>query len=144
MSDTVRLLVAEDREDDRILLRQAIHSSGLQIIVDFVRDGQEVINYLTSRLSDGDNLPTLALLDLNLPRFSGLEVAKWIKEKLGQAGLNIIIWSGSMDPRDRDACYENGATLFMTKPSEYASLESVAQSLYCVARGELMQDGYGI
>ena len=84
------------------------------------------------------------MLDLNLPRFSGLEVAKWIKEKLGQAGLNIIIWSGSMDQRDRDACYENGATFFMTKPSEYASLESVAQCLYCIGRGELMQDGYGI
>ena len=144
MSDTVRLLVAEDREDDRILLRQAIHSSGLRIAVDFVRDGQEVINYITSRLSAGDNLPSLALLDLNLPRFSGLEVAKWIKGKLGQAGLNIVIWSGSMDPRDRDASYEHGATFFMHKPSEYASLESVAQFLYSVGRGEVMQDGYGI
>jgi|SRR5947208_2422532 len=145
MSGKFRLLVAEDREDDCILLRQAIAKSGLDIAATFVHDGQEVINYLTVCARHQQVLPALVLLDLGLPEVSAIEVLQWIRARPELAGLIVIIWSGSLDPGKRRASLEHGANMFIPKPADWSRLDAMVKTLYRFARDrDSMEDGFGI
>src|SRR5437016_6312129 len=80
----LKVLVAEDSEDDAFLLTRAFRKAGIGNPVHVCRDGQEMIDYLSGVEKFQDRsvypLPTMLLLDLKMPKVSGFEVLEWLKQ----------------------------------------------------------------
>src|SRR6266436_5952779 len=117
MNDGVSILLAEDREEDIILIRKAFEKGGIHNPVFIVRDGEEAINYLSGvgRYSNRNvyPLPALLLLDLKMPGTDGFDVLRWIKSQPYLNGLRTVVLTSSESIRDVDMAYKLGATSFL-------------------------------
>jgi CheY-like chemotaxis protein len=125
------LLVEDNAQDEKLILR-ALHKVNLINQVDVVRDGQQALDYLfrEGEFADrgGDDLPAIVLLDLGLPRVSGLEVLKRLRSDARTRLQPIVILTSSDEERDRLASYEDGANSFVRKPLDFTEFaETVAR-----------------
>ncbi len=112
------ILIAEDEEIDVILLKRAFAASGVDHGVKVVRDGQEALDYLASIQSQGPSaFPVLFLLDINMPRCSGLEVLERLQRMPLNRSVPIVIFSSSSHPRDVEQAYRLGAHAYLVKPT---------------------------
>ena len=104
MPDQDLILIAEDREDDVLLIRRSLERAQILNPTQFVRNGEEVIAYLKGegKFSNRDEypLPSLLLLDLKMPRTDGFEVLSWIREQESLKALRVIVLTSSEDIRD--------------------------------------------
>ncbi len=120
MSEHGHILVAEDYPTDAFFLQRAFNRAGVPVILHFVRDGQEVISYLRGSGMYGDRttypIPQLLLLDLNMPRMDGFRVLEWIREQPAFNQLQIVIFSGSNEPKDVNRAQNLGANWYLVKP----------------------------
>lgn len=120
MSGTpIRVLVAEDDEDHRFLIVRALRSTeGLVLEIDTVSDGEQAVDLLFGRgRYAGRQLPHLVLLDLKMPKLSGLEVLQRVKDDPELREIPIVVLSSSERPEDISATYLHGANSYVTKPS---------------------------
>jgi len=125
------LLVEDNAQDEKLILR-ALHKVNLANQVDVVRDGQQALDYLfregESAGRAGDDLPTIVLLDIGLPRVSGLEVLKRLRSDPRTRLQPVVILTSSDEERDRLASYEDGANSFVRKPLDFTEFaETVAR-----------------
>ncbi len=115
------VLYAEDEEDDALLLKLAFEKVGLTQALLVVDDGEAAIEYLsgTGQFADRSQfpLPSLVLLDLNIPRVSGLQVLQWIRERPQFSSLPVVIYTSSEQPRDITEARQLGANDYIVKPS---------------------------
>lgn len=126
MNERVILLVEDNPQDEMLALR-ALRRANVANRVDVVRDGQQALDYL---FRDGDylqregpSLPTVVLLDIGLPRLTGLEVLSRLRADQRTALLPVVILTSSDEDTDRLDSYRNGANSFVRKPlafDEYA------------------------
>jgi CheY-like chemotaxis protein len=123
VSDEAIILLAEDREDDIVLIRKAFREAGLANPFYVVRDGEEAIDYLKGegKFSNREEypLPDLLLLDLKMPRVDGFEVLRWIRQEAGMDTLRIIVLTSSESMADVNSAYQLGANSFLVKPLEF-------------------------
>ncbi len=133
MSAPLRILVAEDDKDDAHLLRCAFQQAQLEATVHFVADGQELIDYLQGAAPFDDPvshpLPTLLLLDLDLPRVSGLGVLGWLRTQPSLRKLTVVVLSGSEQPLDRARARDLGVLDFLSKPRQPQDLVRILREL---------------
>ncbi len=120
----ISILVAEDDADDRFLLETAFKENGFTETLCFVENGIEVIEYLQKAETRKDitPLPTLILLDLNMPKKDGREVLKELKQNPAFKQIPIIIFSTTQNETEVKRCYELGADSYMMKPDTYENL----------------------
>lgn len=126
------ILLVEDNQQDEMLILRALRKINLVNEVDVVRDGQQAVDYL---LGEGEFAaragvppPTVVLLDIGLPRLSGLEVLARVRADPRTALLPVVILTSSDEDRDRHSSYENGANSFVRKPLEFGEFaETVAR-----------------
>jgi len=120
------VLVAEDNPDDALLLRRAIDKAGITARVKIVSDGEEMLLYLQGRGAYANRianpLPTLMILDLKMPRKTGLEVLQWIDENPEVAVVPTIVLSASNLEKDVRAAYNLGANTYFVKPTTFEEL----------------------
>jgi CheY-like chemotaxis protein len=119
------VLVAEDDPDERVLARDAIGACGLGLAARFVCDGDELIDYLRrqGRFAESDcPRPDLIVLDLAMPRRSGLDVLGEIKRDPGLRHIPTVLFSNSVRPDDVRRGYEAGADSYIPKPATYGEL----------------------
>ena len=126
------ILLVEDNPQDEMLALRALRKANLAHQVDVARDGQEALDYLFRegkfRNRGEPHLPTVVLLDLNLPRIGGLEVLERLRGHPLTRLLPVVILSSSDEGRDRLRSYENGANSFVRKPVKFMQFaETVAQ-----------------
>lgn len=125
------LLLVEDNDDDVVLMRRAIKSAGIENSVQVVEDGQMAIEYLMGRGAFADRqahpLPGIVLLDLKLPRVSGLEVLEWIRNNPSTRSLVVIVLTSSNQPSDMRKAYHLGANSFVVKPGDFEQLQDFAR-----------------
>lgn len=127
------LLLVEDNPQDEMLTLRALRKAGLANKIEVARDGQQALDYLfrlgefTGR--DGPDLPTLVLLDIGLPRLSGLEVLERLRADSRTALLPVVILTSSDEERDRLQCYEIGANSFVRKPVDFAKFAETVTRL---------------
>ena len=120
----VRVLIAEDNEDHLFLARVALQAvQGVQIEVVAVQDGQEALDFLFGNdarqpCKDLDSLG-LVLLDVKLPKVSGLEVLKGIRSSPLTNWLPVVMVTSSDEPADLLNAYRLGANSFITKSINY-------------------------
>lgn len=136
------ILLVEDNRQDEILTLRALRRANLANRIDVARDGQQVLDYLFRdgefAERDGPDLPTVVLLDIGLPRLSGLEVLEQLRADVRTALLPVVILTSSDEERDRLKSYENGANSFVRKPVDFSEFaETVARlGIYWLATNE--------
>ena len=127
------VLYVEDNADDVLLLRHAFKRADILDPVQFAQDGQEAIDYLAGaeKFSDRQKypMPRLVLLDLKLPRKTGIQVLQWIREQPALRKLPVIILSASAQESDVGRCYELGANAFLVKPSSIDTLGDMCRAI---------------
>lgn len=139
------ILLVEDNDQDEKLVLRALQKINLANQVDVARDGQQALDYLF-REGDfagrsGPALPTVVLLDIGLPRVSGLEVLERLRADPRTRLLPIVILTSSDEERDRLRSYEDGANSFVRKPLDFAQfVETVARlGVYWLAVNEPLE-----
>ena len=129
---TNTLLWIEDDPNDILLGERALQKSGFPKPV-IIRDGEEAIAYLSGRDAYEDRtrypLPSLILSDLKLPRVSGFDVLRWLRDQEGLRRIPVIILTSSRQRRDIDMAYDCGANAYLVKPIESKILVELFQSL---------------
>ena len=139
---TKSILLVEDNPQDEMLTLRALRKANLVNRIDVVRDGQQALDYLFKENEfidrDGPEQPTVVLLDISLPRLSGLEVLERLRCDIRTALLPVVILTSSDEERDRIKSYEVGANSFVRKPVDFAEFaETVARlGVYWLATNE--------
>ena len=133
MPDLAVILLADDLEDDVLLIRRAFKKGNIHNPVHVVRDGEEAIAYLKGegKYANRDEypLPDLMLLDLQMPLKDGFEVLRWVRQQPGLAGLRIVVLTSSEDLRDVNEAYRLGANSFLVKPLEFENFVETSMFL---------------
>lgn len=120
------VFLAEDSSDDEALTIRALKALDSGVKVEVSRDGHRASEYLHS-ISQA--LPKLILLDIKLPKLSGLELLKMIRESSTTRMTPVVMLTSSDEPRDLLACYEAGASGFVRKPVDYDEYVAAVKAL---------------
>ncbi len=130
---TVTILMADDDEDDCLLAREALEESRLANELHFVKDGEELMDYLHRRgkylRPSNAPRPGLILLDLNMPKKDGREALKEIKTDPNLRQIPVVVLTTSKAEEDIYSIYDLGANSFITKPVTFSSLVEVMKTL---------------
>jgi CheY-like chemotaxis protein len=133
MNVAATILLAEDREDDIVLIQRAFEKGGIRNPLIVVRDGEEAINYLTGVVPFSDRerfpIPALLLLDLKMPRMDGFEVLGWLKTQPGLAALRVVVLTSSEDIGDVTKAYQLGANSFLVKPLDFHNTVAMVETI---------------
>lgn len=128
-----RVLIAEDDEDDRLLLRKAFSQRFEENVLHCVEDGVELMKYLRKDAPyDDENKypsPQLVLLDLNMPKKDGRQVLKEIKTDKTLCKIPVIVLTTSHQQDDIESAYRLGTNSYITKPSSFEGLMNIAREL---------------
>lgn len=119
------ILMADDDPDDYILTKAALKECGSWTDIDWVADGQELLDYLSRRgkFVDADpSPPTLILLDLNMPVKNGKETLSALKADPKLKQIPVIIYTNSKEKDDILDGYQLGANTYISKPTDFQSL----------------------
>lgn len=120
---TVTILLAEDDEDDYILIKKGFKSARLTNELYWVKDGEELMDYLYHRnqyaKADTSPRPCLILLDLNMPRKDGREALKEIKADPDLQTIPVVILTTSKAEEDILSSYRIGVNSFVRKPVKF-------------------------
>lgn len=129
------ILYAEDREDDVFFLRRAGRRAGFDGVLQIhsVNDGQMAVDYLSGTGGYADRTtfphPDLVLLDLKMPRRSGLEVLAWIRAQPGMTELPVFLLTSSNQRADIERAGALGANGYFIKPVGIGELVAVVEQL---------------
>jgi CheY-like chemotaxis protein len=127
------ILLAEDDPNDVLLIQRAFQRNHVANPVQVVRDGDEALAYLSGQAPFADRerhpLPVLMLMDLKMPRKSGLEVLEWVRQQPGLKRLPIIVLTSSNQSPDINRAYELGANSYLVKPAGFDSLLDLVKNL---------------
>jgi CheY-like chemotaxis protein len=122
------VLLVEDNPVDVDLTKRAFARSKLTNPIEVARNGEEAVACIP-RWEAGEPTPLLVLLDLKLPRISGLEVlAQWKAHEVSRA-IPVVVLSSSAEDRDIQAAYQLGANSYIVKPVEFAKFLDVAAQI---------------
>lgn len=127
------VLVAEDDEDDRLILRVASNQANLNMRLKFVANGQELLDYLCHRdpFEDPTNfpIPSAILLDLNMPFLNGFDALMEIKANPDLQWIPVIVLTTSGESGDRSRSLELGAIDFKTKSASVDKITGILQKI---------------
>ena len=128
------ILLAEDREDEVLLIRRAFREANFVNPLHVVPDGEEAIAYLEGKGKYANReeypLPALLLLDLKMPRKDGLEVLDWIRHQPQLSALRVVMLTASDHISDVNRAYQLGANSFLVKPVDFHDFVEMTQALH--------------
>jgi len=129
----ITILYAEDDEEDRLLVKDAMKQSRLANDLDMVEDGEELMDYLhqCGKYADmvGPPLPGLIMLDLNMPKKDGREAIREIKTDPSLRRIPIVVLTTSKAEEDILRTYDLGANSFIIKPVTFEALIETVKTL---------------
>jgi two-component system response regulator len=129
MADPLILLVDDDPNDQE-LARIALRSSGVKHRLDMARDGAEAIERLRQgAVQGGTGLPHLVLLDLKLPKMTGLEVLESVRGSAPTKLLPVVVFTSSIEEKDVVDSYELGANAYIRKPVDFEEYSRLVADL---------------
>lgn len=128
-SDVVNILLVEDNPADVFLVEEAFGEVGFAGTLHVARDGQEALDLVRGDGGGVTVVPDLILLDLNLPRLSGLEVLRALKSDARLRLIPVVVLTTSSAPQDVRRCYDLHANSYCTKPGSLAGLIEFTHSL---------------
>ena len=119
----LNIFVIEDNPDDIFLIKLAIKKANINSNISVVNNGEEGISCLTKLINEREKLPDLILLDINLPKITGLEVLQKIKSSKFIKSIPVVVFTSSDSPSDMNYCYQNGADFYIRKPNDINSFK---------------------
>jgi CheY-like chemotaxis protein len=120
------ILLVEDNSDDESLTLRAFKKNNITNEVIVVRDGTEALGFL---YGNGNVLPAMVLLDLKLPKVSGLEVLRRVRAEPRTRLLPVIILTTSKEQQDLINSYQLGANSYICKPVDFAQFTEAVRQL---------------
>ncbi|MGI8600595.1 MAG: response regulator [Chitinophagaceae bacterium] len=127
MINKISIAIVDDDADDREIIKDAFAVSGKSAECILLENGDALIDFLTSSPASG--LPSLIMLDLNMPGKDGREALKDIKSNNQLQTIPIIVFTTSSSSKDKQVVYELGANCFITKPDTFNKLVDLTQSI---------------
>jgi len=123
------ILFIEDNPGDILLVKTALEEIGRAAQLDTAQDGELALGRLQALAEENHAQPDLILLDLNLPRVSGLELLEYIRSHRLLSRIPAVVLTTSNAPGDRARCEELGSTGYLVKPSRYEGYLAIARQL---------------
>ena len=127
------ILLVEDSPDDALLIQRAFRKANLANPVQLVQDGEEAVAYLSGAPPFEDRarfpLPVFMLLDLKLPRRSGLEVLEWLRQRSDIKRLPVVVLTSSRETVDVNRAYDLGVNSYLTKPVGFEALLEMVKNV---------------
>jgi CheY-like chemotaxis protein len=126
------ILLVDDDDGFMMLMRRAFQKSRPEASLEYVKDGEEAIQYLARVGQYNDDAfprPDLVLLDIKMPRVDGFEVLAWKRERPELQSIPFVVLSSSELQRDMDKAAELGARSYLIKPMDTEGLLKIVSSL---------------
>ncbi len=133
MTNFAPVLIAEDDENDVVLIRRAFRTVGLPNPIFVVPNGQEAIAYLKAEGPYADRRkypwPCLLLLDLKMPLADGFDVLAWLQKRRRPKDLRAVIFTSSNYEADQLRAFSLGADAYWVKPPDFDELLAIVRHL---------------
>ncbi len=130
---THTILLVEDDPNDVFLMQRALRKAKLVNPVQVVEDGEKALAYLEGQGPYADRalypLPVLILLDLKLPRKSGLEVLAWLRQQPGLRRIPVVVLTSSKEHADVNRAYDLGSNSYLVKPVGLEEMVELVKTL---------------
>lgn len=126
------ILIAEDNDMDLELALEALKSLNLANEISVARDGVEALDFLYCRgkYKERENLnPVVALLDIKMPKVTGVEVLEIIKKDKNLQNIPIVMLTSSSEDEDVRKCYDLGANAFVVKPVDFDQFNNAVKEI---------------
>jgi CheY-like chemotaxis protein len=131
MSNTIHksiILYVDDDNDDCLFLRTSLEDAGNKADLICATDGEEAVQYLNS--VEPESLPSLIVLDLNMPRWDGRKTLGYLKSQPHLATIPVIILSTSENSNEKEACEKMGAISYFQKPHHFDGYRGIVNNLF--------------
>jgi CheY-like chemotaxis protein len=139
MPRELKILLADDDNDDCLLFKDALEELQLETTLTSVHDGEQLMKLLIKK---SDTPYDVLFLDLKMPRKNGFACLEEIKTNARLNSLPVIIFSTSYDQRTADLLYKNGAHYYICKPHDFSDLRKVIQTtIVLVSEKNVVQSG---
>jgi CheY-like chemotaxis protein len=125
----INVLLADDDEDDRLFFREAFEEIKIKTKVVLVNDGVELMNHLSQ---NGNPLPHILFLDLNMPRKNGIECLLEIRQNDHLKNIPVAIYSTSSSEEDIEETFVKGANVYIKKPDDFATLKKILEEVITI------------
>ena len=131
IGNATRMLLVEDDPNDIELIQLALENYHFVNQIDIAEDGEEALQYLfgTGNNSSTPKLPRLVLLDLKLPKISGIQVLEAIRRDPRTKNLVVVVMTSSAEDRDLQACYNLGVNSYIVKPFDFEQFMEIARQV---------------
>lgn len=130
----ITILHVEDDSNDALLFQHACQKAGVTCNLQVVADGEEAIAYLSGEPRYQNRLehplPALVLLDLKMPRVSGFDVLRWIRNEVSYKRLPVVVLTSSSHDVDVQRAYDQGANSYLIKPVDFNRLVDLVKSVH--------------
>jgi CheY-like chemotaxis protein len=127
------VLVAEDNENDVLILEHAFSTIKTEVSLNVVRDGAQAIDYLSGENGFENRsqhpFPHVLLLDLKMPKVDGFDVLEWLRENPPLHRLRVIMFTSSSHHSDIDRAYDLGASAYVRKPTALSDMQSIVDCI---------------
>jgi CheY-like chemotaxis protein len=126
------VLIAEDDEGHATLIRRNLKRAGLGERAVYLKDGQELLDYVYKRAQFSAREPSEAVViiaDLNMPRLSGFEILQRLKSDQELARIPVYVMTTADNPVEIERCYELGAAAYLVKPLDYGVFGEMVRRL---------------
>ena len=131
--DDFSVLVVEDDSTDALMIRRAFKKANLVNPLHLVDNGDAAVEYLSGKPPYDDRarhpLPSLVLLDLKLPRRSGLEVLAWLRQQPGLRRIPVVVLTSSTETSDVRKAYDLGCNSYLVKPVHFDGLLDAVKAI---------------
>lgn len=125
------ILLVEDDATHAMLIMRTFERLDLPVDLDWVKDGEEALNYLHKHKDERDHrVPNLIILDLRLPKLDGHEVLREIRQSEELSAIPVVILSTSKVDEDILKAYTNRANGYLVKPVDFDKLQEMIKYLY--------------
>ena len=122
------ILIVEDNPVDLDLTLRAFSSRKLTNPIQVARDGEEALAFI-QRWEEGEPLPVVILLDLNLPKVNGLEVLQILKSHPDFKTIPVVILTTSSESSDMKSAYQLGVNSYIVKPVDFEKFIDMAKQI---------------
>ncbi len=128
----LNLVIVDDDQHDYEFLSRMLEGFDLPLKTIWLKDGEEVIDYLEKMASfrDQNSYKNVFIMDINLPKVNGLELIKIIKNHCNAKESFVIMLSGSMSKSDLETAEKNGSDYFLKKPFGKREIDEFSNSLF--------------
>lgn len=134
MYEEFPILIAEDDENDAIILERALRKVGFENPFRFCRDGTEVLEYLKAEGKYQDRrefpFPRVLITDLKMPKMGGLEILKWLHDHPECNVIPKVVFTASKQASDIQEAYKFGANSYLVKPGGYEQLTDMLKLFF--------------